>query len=187
MTFVQEWRPGMLITSDRLNSRNKTLVIQNDTLELTPASFDNPVATEIRYEVEPNAAYRWWCGISYSAVTQAENTGTALGRWWSTPPGTNMGRFTASYVAAPPTGVNNGASVIMRRPNDTTIIPAGGSNSDLSGTLNFHSCQEQGVLFSGSERGEIVLMVQHFRSVPNVQNVILHGGNQTRAIFERIS
>lgn len=187
MTFVHEWRPGMLITSDRLNSRNKTLVIQNDTLELTAASSSTPVATEIRFEVEPNAQYRWWCGISYSAVTQSVNTGTALGRWWSTPAGANMGRFTASYVVDPPTGVNNGASVIMRRAGDTTIIPAGGSNSNLTGTLNFHSCQEQGVLFTGNERGDIVLMVQHYRSVPNVQNVILYGGNQSRAIFERIS
>lgn len=191
-TFPTVWKPGMALTADRLNARNVHTVQQVTTVELGEDSWNSQLGlpTEIRYEVEPNAMYRWWCGISYSAValSSGPNQGVAIGWRWTSPTGASMGRFSMSYVQDPTTGINSGSPIIMRRPADNTYIQAGGTNTAANWTTsyNFMTAQDRGLLMTGDERGEIVLHVGRFSNEGGRISPILHGGNQTRLLIERI-
>ncbi len=189
-TFPTLWKPGMALTADRLNARNVSTVEQVTTVELNQASFNTGlgIPTEISFEVEANALYRWWCGISYSAVSAVHGTGVAIGWRWTTPPGASMGRFSMSYVQNPGTGINTGSPILMRRPADATYIQAGGTNTEANWpTYNFMTAQDRGLLMTDSERGTITLHVGRFNGNNGNVSPVLHGGNQTRLLIERIS
>lgn len=177
MAFPQ-WRPGMILTSDRMNARNLYTVIQASDQVLTS---ETETYCDIEYELEANAVYEYTMLISYSAVRSGSG-GAALGWKWDVPTGARVERFTSSYVQNPDSGVSSGALIIQRRPATTTLVQAGGSDTS-SPPSNYHSAYDRGVVLTYTTPGMLRLQVSKFSSG---SNPILRGGNQTRLLIRRI-
>lgn len=175
-----EWRPGMPITAAALNARHDRIVLVDTDQVLT--SQTTGVASGIVLALEPNAVYTYDLFIAYSAVSGANS---ALAFYWQVPAGTLFGRFTDSYIAAPSTGLNTGALSIKRRPANTTLQIAGGSDAS-SPPSNFHSAVETGTITTAAVGGDATLMVQQ-SGTGSTSQTIVRGGNQTRCVYRRIA
>jgi hypothetical protein len=173
MAGFPAWFAGEIITADGLNGRNMRLVAQESDLTLTTTSF---VASQITWVPEPNAVYAYWLYISYSADTTAD-----LAWEWESEStcGVLLASFTQAYVLGAAAGVDTGASVIMRRPANTTDRLAGGT-----GVGNFHSAYDQGTFSTNSAPTAQTLYV---RQGVASGSTILRGGNQTRLVYQRIA
>lgn len=173
MAGFPAWFAGEIITADGLNGRNMRLVAQESDLTLTTTSF---VDSQITWVPEPNAVYAYWMYISYSADTTAD----LVWQWESESTcGVLMASFTQAYILGAASGANTGASIIMRRPGNTTDRVAGGTD-----VANFHSAYDQGTFSTNAAPTAQTLMVRQ-----NVASgsTILRGGNQTRLVYQRIA
>ncbi|WP_017614135.1 hypothetical protein [Nocardiopsis salina] len=170
MPFPQ-WYAGQVITAERLNARNMGLVEQLNDQEVT----DNDSSwelSEIELELEPNAVYFYWLGVSYSA-----GDGGFAWSWSST--GVTLASFTIAYNRDTASGINNGGPVILRRPANTTPRVAGGS-----GSSNFNSAADRGTITTSG--GTPTLALQFWQDSADSSPTILRGGNQTRLVYQRI-
>lgn len=173
MAGFPAWFAGEIITADGLNGRNMRLVAQESDLDLTSTTL---VASQITWVPEPNAVYAYWMYISYSAdvtadmVWEWEAEGTC---------GVLMASFTQAYILGAAAGANTGASIIMRRPGNTTDRVAGGTD-----VANFHSAYDQGTFSTNAAPTAQTLYV---RQNAASGSTILRGGNQTRLIYQRIA
>ena len=174
------WRPGMVITAEALNARHDRIVLVDADQVLT--SQTTGTASEIELDLEANAVYVYTLLVALSAVAGANS---ALAFYWDVPSGTLFGRFTQSLAASSATSLNSGGAIIMRRPANTTLAIAGGSDS-TSPPSNFHSATEQGTITTGEVAGTATLMIQQSGSGSTSQT-ILRGGNQTRCVYRRIA
>jgi len=173
MAGFPAWFAGEIITADGLNGRNMRLVAQESDLDLTSTTF---VESQITWVPEPNAVYAYWLYISYSADAAAD----LVWRWESESTcGVLMASFTQAYVLGAAAGVNTGASIILRRPANTTERLAGGT-----GASNFHSAYDQGTFSTNAAPTAQTLYV---RQNAASGSTILRGGNQTRLMYQRIA
>lgn len=170
---------GQRLTADVLSMTRKRLVVQ--TADMAFSNQTTNLATEIVIPVVAGATYWYQCLISYSAVSA---TGSALTWSWDTPTGTALTRFTTSLTQQPGTGVNTGGPAVMRRPANTTGIPAGGTD-DGSPPTNFNSAIDQGAIQVGGVGGNLTLLVRQ-SGAGSANQTILRGGNQTRCFYERV-
>lgn len=179
---IPQWFAGQVLLADDMNARNPKLVIQQNDQTVTNSS--TMVASEITFIPEPNAVYRYWMWISYSA-------NQACGFAWSwSAAGTALASFSNS-IADPATGgtPNTPQSVNMRRPGNTTGRLAGGTDAD--GTIppvNFHSAYDTGTFATDGTLSSVTFMFACASPSGTVTGAqaILRGGNQTRMIYERI-
>lgn len=171
MPFPQ-WYAGQVITAERLNARNMRVVEQLNDQEVTNNGSSWELS-EIELELEPNAVYFYWLGLSYSA-----GNGGIAWSWSST--GVTLASFTASYNRDVNSGsINAGAGVLMRRPANTTPRVAGGS-----GSSNFNSAADRGTITTSG--GSPTLALQFRQDSADSSPTILRGGNQTRLVYQRI-
>ncbi|MFL1441813.1 hypothetical protein [Nocardiopsis protaetiae] len=171
----------MVITAEALNARIDKIVLTDSDQVLTTQTVG--VASGIVLDLEPDAVYTYECLISYSAVSGANS---ALAYYWDVPPGCLFARYTAGYIAAPATtSVNVGADVIYRRPANTTLQLAGGTDS-ASPPANFHNSIDRGTITTAAAGGAATLMVRQSGSGSTSQTIV-RGGNQTRCVYRRIA
>lgn len=175
-----EWRPGMPITAEALNARIDRIVAVDSDQVMTNQTTGLP--SEIVLDLEPDAVYTYTAMVSYSAMP---GTNSALAFYWEAPSGTLFGRFTDSYVADPPTGLNSGGLSIKRRPANVTLQIAGGTDSSAPPT-QILSAIDMGTITTAAVGGEATLMVRQSGSGSSSQT-ILRGGNQTRCVYRRIA
>lgn len=175
-----EWRPGMVLTAEALNARIDRIVLTDTDQVLT--SQTTGVASGIVLDLEPDAVYIYDLLLSYSAVSGANS---ALAFYWAVPSGCLFARYTDTYIAAPSTGLNTGALNIKRRPANTTLQIAGGSDAS-SPPSNFHSAIETGTITTAAVGGTATLMVQQ-SGAGSTSQTIVRGGNQTRCVYRRIA
>jgi hypothetical protein len=168
---------GQIITADKWNSLIPQLVQQeNDQIVTASTTFVN---SEITFTPEPNAMYWYELLISYSAIAAADF------KWSWSAAGASLCSFTAAYAAsAPTTSVNTGADVILRRPANTTVRIAGGSDA-TSPPVNFHSAYDRGTFTTDGTLSAITM--QFAQNVSDAGQTILRGGNQTRMLYRRIA
>lgn len=175
-----EWRPGMVVTAEALNARHDRIVLVDTDQVLTNQTTG--VASAITLDLEPDAVYVYTLLVSLSAVA---DTNSALAFYWDVPAGTLFGRFTQGLAAASATSLNSGGLIIARRPANTTLAIAGGSDGS-SPPSNFHNATEQGTITTAEVGGTATLMVQQSGS-GSANQTILRGGNQTRCVYRRIA
>lgn len=179
---IPQWFAGQALLADDMNARLPRLLLQQNDQTVTNSS--TMVASEITFTPEPNAVYRYWMWISYSA-------NQACGFAWSwSAAGTALASFSNS-IADPATAgtANTPQSVNMRRPGNTTGRLAGGTDADATiPPVNFHSAYDQGTFATDGTLSPVTFMfacASPAGGVPLAQ-AILRGGNQTRLIYERI-
>lgn len=174
---IPQWFAGQALTADGLNARHPRLVQQeNDQIVTASTTFVN---SEITFTPEPNAMYWYELLISYSAIAAADF------KWSWAATGTTLCSFTMAPAATIGTAsINTGSDVIMRRPANTTVRIAGGSDA-TSPPANFHSAYDRGTFVSD---GTITPVTMQFaQNVSDAGQVILRGGNQTRLLYYRIA
>lgn len=173
MASFPAWFAGEIITADGLNGRNMRLIAQESDQTLTSTTA---VASQISFTPEPNAVYAYWLYLSYSADTTAD-----FGWEWESEAtcGVLMASFTKAYAQTAASGANTGASIIMRRPGNTTDRVAGGTD-----VANFHSAYDSGTF---STNATPTAQTVYVRQVVASGSTILRGGNQTRMIYQRIA
>ncbi|WP_040692409.1 hypothetical protein [Nocardiopsis lucentensis] len=170
---------GQVLTTDVFNATRKRFIVQTADQILTNQT--TPIPTEIVIPVEAGATYVYECLVSLSAVADSDS---ALAFNWNVPTGTLLARFTHAYDATSATSLNSGAEIIQRRPANTTLQIAGGSDAS-SPPSNFHSAVDRGTIAVGGVSGNVILEIQQ-SGAGSANETILRGGNQTRAIVERI-
>ncbi|MGW3936433.1 hypothetical protein [Streptomyces phaeochromogenes] len=174
---IPQWYAGQVMLADAMNARNPRLVQQeNDQIVTASTTFVN---SEIVFTPEPDALYWYELLISYSAIAAADL------KWSWNAPGAAFASFTAAYAAAAPTtSINAGADVILRRPANTTVRIAGGSDA-TSPPVNFHSAYDRGTFETD---GTITAVAMQFaQNVSDAGQTIMRGGNQTRMLYYRIA
>ncbi|MEU0584594.1 hypothetical protein [Streptomyces sp. NPDC006132] len=179
---IPQWFAGQVLLADDMNARLPRLVTQQNDQTVTNSA--TMVASEITFTPEPNAVYRYWMLISYSA-----NQACGLAWSWNAP-GALLASFTNS-IADPATAgtANTPQSVNMRRPGNTTGRLAGGSDADATiPPVSFHSAYDQGSFATDGTLQPVTLMFACASPSGTVTGAqaILRGGNQTRLIYERI-
>jgi hypothetical protein len=173
---IPQWYAGQVMLADAMNARNPRLVQQeNDQIVTASTTFIN---SEITFTPEPNATYWYEVLISYSAIAAADL------KWTWAAAGTTLCSFTMAPAASIGTAsVNTGSDVIMRRPANTTVRIAGGSDA-TSPPTNFHSAYDRGTFVSDGTLSTVTM--QFAQNVSDAGQVILRGGNQTRMLYTRI-
>ncbi|WP_406262588.1 hypothetical protein OIA45_39805 [Streptomyces chartreusis] len=179
---IPQWFAGQALLADDMNARLPRLLLQQNDQTVTNSS--TMINSEITFVPEPNALYRYWLWLSYSA-------NQACGFAWAwLAPGAPLASFSHS-IADPATigTANTPQSVQMRRPANTTGRLAGGSDADATiPPANFHSAYDQGTFATDGTLSAVTLQfacASPAGGVPAAQ-AILRGGNQTRMIYERI-
>ncbi|MFC8201271.1 hypothetical protein ACFUTV_38630 [Streptomyces sp. NPDC057298] len=167
---------GQIITADKWNSLIPQLV-QQETDQIVTASTTF-VNSEITFTPEPNAMYWYELLIAYSAIAAADF------KWTWAASGTTLCSFTAAYAATAATSsINAGSDVILRRPANTTVRIAGGSDA-TSPPANFHSAYDRGTFTTDGTISPVTM--QFAQNVSDAGQTILRGGNQTRLMYYRI-
>lgn len=166
---------GQVLTADRLSARDMLMVTQEN--DQTVTSSTTFVKSEIKFLAEANALYAYWLYLSYSAGA----TGDLKWEWDSdATTGVLMAAFTQAYNLSATSGSNDGASIIMRRPGNTTDRVAGGSD-----VANFHSAYDSGTFSTNGAPTEHAMYFA--QNTSNATGTILRGGNQTRFLYARIA
>jgi hypothetical protein len=170
---------GQIATADQWNSMIPKLITQENDQTVTSATTGTTyIDSEIQFQPESNATYLYWLWISYS--TESENPDFKW-RWQpETTGGVLFCSFTQAYVVGATGTFNSGASIIQRRPGNTTDRVAGGNN----GTATFLSAYDQGS-FTTDANPSLVKM-QFAQNTSHADDTILRGGNQTRMAVQRI-
>lgn len=175
MSFPQ-WFAGQVMTADGLNARHPRLVQQET--DQTVNNSTTYVASEITFTPEPNAIYEYNLLLSYSA------DGAADFKWNWDATGALFCSFTQARSVDATGTFNAGATVIYRRPGNTTDRIAGGATTGTP-TDSFYSAYDQGTFATD---GTITPITMQFGAVAAAAvNTILRGGNQTRIIYRRIA
>ena len=166
---------GQIATADAWNAMIPRLVTQENDQTVNSASTGTTlVNSEITAQLEPNGLYVYQLLIAYSA------DGAADFKWAWDLSGMLICSFTqAAALSLSTASVNDGGSVILRRPAATTNRIAGGS-----GAANFHSAYDWGTLQTDAAPGPITL--QFAQNTASANDTVLRGGNQTRFIYPRI-
>jgi hypothetical protein len=173
---IPQWFAGQILIADDMNARHPRLVAQENDQIVT--SSTTVINSEIVFTPEPNATYRYWLWIAYSATI---NSGF---RWSWLASGATFCSFTQSISSPGASGTaNTPQSVNMRRPANTTGRLAGGSDA-ASPPANFHSAYDQGTFTTDGTISSVTL--QFAQATSHANQTILRGGNQTRMIYERI-
>lgn len=176
------WRPGMLLTDERMNAGRPQMVLQE--ADLTMTSQTTLLDTDIVLPGVALATYTYQLLISLSAV-QGANSGLAAA--WSVPSGTSINRFTTSMAPAnPPTSLNSGGVVIMRRPAAGTLQLAAGSDGSSPPT-NFHSAYDIGTVTMGGVDGDLRWRVSQSGTGSTDATILRGGPTHTRLIYQRIA
>lgn len=166
---------GQIATADQWNAGIRRIVTQeNDQTVNSGSTGTTLVNSEVTAQLEPNAMYDYWLWISYSADAAADF------KWAWSLSGMLICSFTqANSASLSAASVNDGGSVILRRPAATTARIAGGS-----GSANFNSAYDWGTLQTDAAPGPITL--QFAQNTSSANDTILRGGNQTRFLYQRI-
>ncbi|GAA2456889.1 hypothetical protein [Streptomyces macrosporus] len=168
------WLPGMLITDTRLNEGAMQLVTQaSDQIVTNSTAYVN---SQITFTPAVNAVYAYWLLISYSAHESADF------RWRWDAPQADFASFTQARHTDATGTFNAPASVIFRRPaNSTDRIAGGGGTTDIS---SFFSAYDQGTFITTSSPAAVTMQFTQYTA--NTGQTILRGGNQTRMLYQRI-
>lgn len=175
MSFPQ-WFAGQALTADGLNGRNMRLVMQEN--DQTVNNSTAYVASEITFTPEPNATYWYTLLVSYSA------DGAGDFKWNWNALGATFASFTQARSVDATGTFNAPATVIFRRPGNTTDRIAGGATTGTP-TDSFYSAYDQGTFVTD---GTITPVTMQFaQATAAAVNCILRGGNQTRLLYQRIA
>lgn len=173
MPFPQ-WQPGMRITATRMNEGRMQLIEQ---LTDQSAASTTYVNSQITFTPDASARYAYWLFVSYSAAEAADL------KWRWDAPGAAFGSFTQSRHTDATGTFNTPASVIFRRPGNSTDRLAGGGGTDTS---NFFSAYDSGTFDTDSTSAAITM--QFAQNTAAAVATILRGSNtQTRLLYQRIA
>ncbi|MFX4294109.1 hypothetical protein [Streptomyces bohaiensis] len=141
-----------------------------------------PMTTQIVAQLEAGGVYEWMLRIAYQAAGGVDvGEHQALAGWWDLSPGVSIARWPLSYIPQGPTGLNTGATVIMRRPGPTTVQVIGGSSLG-----NSHGALDHGVMEATAD-GTATWLIRQTGTGSSTPTTLLGGPTGTQLTYRRIN
>lgn len=167
------WQPGMRITAARLNEGAIQVIEQ--TSDQTVTNSTTYVNSQIVFTPVAGARYVYNLLISYSG-----GEGDLKWRWDA--PGATLASFTSSRHIDATGTFNAPASVIFRRPGNTTDRLAGAATGQTA-LDSFYSAYDQGTLIADTAQPIVMQFSQNTAST--VATILRGSTTQTRLIVQR--
>ncbi|MFP8960041.1 hypothetical protein ACLIYP_05630 [Streptomyces nanhaiensis] len=170
-----QWLAGQRITAAGLMADRMRLVEQTADQTVASTTYAN---SEISFVPVAGATYWYTLLISYSAHEAADF------RWRWDAPGATFASFTQARHTDATGTFNAAASVIFRRPSNSTDRIAGGGGTDVP-LGSFFSAYDQGTVTADTTAA---ITMQFSQVTAHAVGTILRGGTtQTRLLYQRIT